>query len=168
MKSVGEIMALGRSFEEVLQKGIRMLQIGAHGICTTPFAFSDLEDALRNPTPKRIFAVAEAIRQGMTIEQINNMTGIDLWFLGKIKNIVDMSKELAEKKEGADLKKAKKYGFSDHEIGKFWGKEELEVRAFRKEKGILPVSKQIDTLAAEFPAKTNYVYLTYHGEKNDV
>ena len=168
MKSVGEIMALGRSFEEVLQKGIRMLQIGAHGLCTTPFEFDDLEDALKNPTPKRVFAVAQAMIQGYTLDQIHDMTGIDHWFLQKVENVVNMAKELKEKGTDADLAQAKKYGFSDHEIGKFWGMEELEVRAIRKERGITPVVKQIDTLAAEFPAKTNYMYLTYHGNHSDV
>lgn len=168
MKSVGEIMALGRSFEEVLQKGIRMLQIGAHGLCTTPFEFKDLEDSLKNPTPKRVFAVAQAVMNGYSLEKIHELTGIDNWFLQKIENIVNMAKELKEKGENANLAQAKKFGFSDHEIGKFWGKEELEVREIRKEKGILPVVKQIDTLAAEFPAKTNYLYLTYHGTKSDV
>ncbi|MBT4936287.1 carbamoyl-phosphate synthase large subunit [Candidatus Peregrinibacteria bacterium] len=184
MKSVGEIMALGRSFEEVLQKGIRMLQIGAHGVITTPFEFGDLDEELVNPTPKRVFAVAQAIIEGYSIEKIYEMTGIDPWFLHKIKNIVEMSdtlkteqsKLVSDKKGGEDdkrdcgpiMQKAKKMGFSDHEIGKFCGKEELEIRAIRKSYGVLPVVKQIDTLAAEFPAKTNYLYLTYHGEKHDV
>ncbi len=168
MKSVGEIMALGRSFEEVLQKGIRMLQIGAHGLCKTPFEFKDIDEELKNPTPKRVFAIAQAIIKGYSLEKINKITGIDLWFLQKLKNIIDMKKELETKKEKSDLKKAKMLGFSDHVIGYYWGKEELDVRKIRKKMGIIPVVKQIDTLAAEFPSKTNYLYLTYHGEKNDI
>ena len=183
MKSVGEIMALGRSFEEVLQKGIRMLQIGAHGVITTPFEFGDLDEELLNPTPKRVFAVAQAVIQGYSIEKIYEMTGIDPWFLHKIKNIVEMSETLKKEQKkltenganssekqncGPIMEEAKKMGFSDHEIGKFCGKEELEIREIRKSYGVLPVVKQIDTLAAEFPAKTNYLYLTYHGEKHDI
>ena len=182
MKSVGEIMALGRSFEEVLQKGIRMLQIGAHGIIHTPFEFSNLDEELQNPTPKRVFAVAQAILQGYSIEKLYDMTGIDPWFLYKIQNIIDTSKNLKKeqniskasddkeetKKYKALLFQAKQRGFSDHEIGKFCNKKELEIRSIRKSYGICPSVKQIDTLAAEFPAKTNYLYLTYHGEKNDI
>lgn len=167
MKSVGEIMALGRSFEEVLQKGIRMLQIGAYGLSTTPFTFGSLDEELKNPTPKRVFAIAQAILKGYSVEKIQELTGIDPWFLQKIQNIVKTAEELKDKRESADLAQAKKFGFSDAEIGKFWGKDELEVREIRKSRGILPVVKQIDTLAAEFPAKTNYLYLTYHGRKSD-
>ncbi len=167
MKSVWEVMALGRSFEEVLQKGIRMIQIGAKGLCFTPFEFNDIEEELANPTPKRVFAVAKAVHDGMTLEKINKITGIDMWFLQKIKNIVKMRGELKEEQENANLEQAKKLGFSDYEIWKYWDKDELEIRKIRKDKWILPITKQIDTLAAEFPAKTNYLYITYHWDKDD-
>jgi len=168
MKSVGEIMALGKSFEEVLHKGLRMLQIGVHGLCKSPFSFKNLEIELKQPTPKRIFAIAQALQKGYLVEKICELTGIDPWFIEKLKNIVDMATELKEKQQKADLKKAKKLGFSDSEIGKYWNMSELEVRAIRKSKQIKPVVKQIDTMAAEFPAKTNYLYMTYHGSKSDV
>ncbi|MBI5414035.1 carbamoyl-phosphate synthase (glutamine-hydrolyzing) large subunit [Candidatus Peregrinibacteria bacterium] len=176
MKSVGEIMALGRNFEEALQKGLRMLQIGAHGITHHPFQVGDIRKALENPTPTRIFAVYEALKKGMTVQEIANITKIDEWFLGKLKRILSTERKIQEK--GMDLfsdpglfSHAKKEGFSDAQISKILGEErisESDVRAKRKKLGILPVVKQIDTLAAEFPAKTNYLYLTYHGIKNDV
>lgn len=172
MKSVGEIMALGRSFEEVMQKGLRMLQVGMHGFAANEdikIEEAKLKEGIEHPTPKRILVIAEALRQGWTVEKISKISGIDQWFLDKLKNIVDLEKEIAAKKSlDKDLmRKAKKKGFSDKQIGFLIGKEELEVRSERKKMGILPAIKQIDTLAAEYPAKTNYLYLTYHGEKND-
>jgi len=175
MKSVGEIMALGRNFEEVLQKGLRMLQIGAQGISHHPFSYDDIKEELVNPTPLRVFAVYEALKMGMSIDEIHELTRIDNWFLEKIQRI--LTKELKIKEEGlteSNLKSAKKEGFSDSQISKiceenFPGKypDEMDIRAKRKEWGIIPVTKKIDTLAGEFPAKTNYMYMTYHGTKND-
>lgn len=173
MKSVGEIMALGRSFEEVVQKGLRMLQVGLHGLVANEdvrLETEELENDIKFPTPKRILVVAEAIRQGWTTEKISKLSGIDLWFLDKLKNIVETSEKIKKAKEidkGLMLE-AKKKGFSDKQIGFIRKKEELEIRAERKKMGILPSIKQIDTMAAEYPANTNYLYLTYHGNKNDV
>ena len=173
MKSVGEIMALGRSFEEVMQKGLRMLQIGLHGLVaneSVDFRGNGLEEAISVPTPRRMLAIAEALHKGWTTEKIHKLSGIDLWFLDKLKNIVDISEELkkSKKMEGSLVRRAKQAGYSDHQIGDFTGMKELEVRAARKRLGIMPVVKQIDTLAAEWPATTNYLYLTYHGTEDDV
>ena len=175
MKSVGEIMALGRSFEEVMQKGLRMLQIGLHGfVANEGLEFvgtgTELEEAIRVPTPRRMLAVAEALRQGWDVKKINKLSGIDLWFLDKLKNIVEVGETLREEGtvEFDELQRAKRAGFSDHQIGSLVGKRELEIREIRKKMGILPVIKQIDTLAAEYPSQTNYLYLTYHGTRDDV
>ncbi|MDP2624944.1 MAG: carbamoyl-phosphate synthase (glutamine-hydrolyzing) large subunit, partial [Candidatus Peregrinibacteria bacterium] len=175
MKSVGEIMALGRSFEEVMQKGLRMLQIGLHGfVANEGLEFvgtgTELEEAIRVPTPRRMLAVAEALRQGWDVKKINKLSGIDLWFLDKLKNIVEVGETLREEGtvEFDELQRAKRAGFSDHQIGSLVGKRELEIREIRKKMGILPVIKQIDTLAAEYPSQTNYLYLTYHGTQDDV
>ena len=176
MKSVGEIMALGRTFEEVLQKGLRMLHIGAHGIAVHPYVFDNLKDALANPTPLRIFAIYEALAQGMTTDQVHEITKIDTWFLAKIERIVRTCAALSEADySNTDalsslLREAKKNGFSDAAIEKIWNgkRTEEDIREMRKSMGIVPVVKKIDTLAAEFPAETNYLYFTYHGEKNDI
>ncbi|MBU0757156.1 MAG: carbamoyl-phosphate synthase (glutamine-hydrolyzing) large subunit [Nanoarchaeota archaeon] len=169
MKSVGEIMAIGRSFEETLQKGIRMLNIGMEGLSGTGSIFKDIEDELANPTDRRVFAVYEALKKGYSVEKIHNITKIDPWFLFKIKNIVDIGKSLNSKNFDAErLLTAKQAGFSDKQIGNLIGKKEIAVRDIRKKMKILPVIKQIDTLAAEFPAETNYLYMTYNGIKNDV
>jgi carbamoyl-phosphate synthase large subunit len=175
MKSVGEIMALGRSFEEVMQKGLRMLQIGLHGLVANEgLEFvgtgKELEEAIAVPTPRRMLAVAEALRQGWAPERINKLSGIDLWFLDKLKNIVDIGETLREKEtlEHGLVLKSKRAGFSDHQIGSLVGKRELEVRDIRKKMNIVPSIKQIDTLAAEYPAQTNYLYMTYHGDQDDV
>lgn len=171
MKSVGEIMALGRNFEEVLQKGLRMLQIGVHGITHHPFHYNDLEKELANPTPLRIFAIYEALKKGMTTKKIHEITKIDQWFLEKIERI--LKKEQKILKNGLtkeSLLEAKKEGFSDSQISKILPAQypdEMDVRRKRKELGILPVSKKIDTLAGEFPAQTNYMYITYHGEESE-
>ncbi len=175
MKSVGEIMALGRNFEEVLQKGLRMLQIGAHGITHHPFSYSDLKSSLANPTPLRIFAVYEALKSGISIDEIHKLTRIDNWFLEKIQRILTKEQKLqSEGMTPETLRAAKKEGFSDSQVSKileekFPGEypDEMDVRKKRKEWGIVPVTKKIDTLAGEFPAKTNYMYMTYHGVKND-
>jgi len=173
MKSVGEIMALGRSFEEVIQKGLRMLQVGIHGLVANRnirIEDKDVERAIKLPTPKRILVLAHALNNGMSIEKISKLSGIDKWFLSKLKNIVDTQKELAkaDKLDRELLLKAKKQGFSDKQIAVLTGTKAKDIRAKRKRLQILPVIKQIDTMGAEYPAKTNYLYLTYHGTKNDV
>jgi len=178
MKSVGEIMALGRSFEEVLQKGLRMLQVGMHGLVANEdvkIRSDRLREDIEKPTPKRILVIAQALKEGVSVEDIAKWSGIDHWFLDKMKNIVDMEKVIADddgKFEGEEgfetLDKAKKSGFSDKQIGFLVGREELAVRDVRQKAGIVPYAKQIDTLAAEYPAKTNYLYMTYHGDKHDV
>ena len=182
MKSVGEVMAIGRTFEEAIQKGIRMIGQGMHGFVENKeLVIPDVDKALREPTDKRIFVISKAMRAGYTINQIHELTKIDKWFLQKLMNIMNTSKELHAvdglENLGADLlRKAKVQGFSDFQIGRAVGLEKTmeieeainEVRAFRKKLGVVPVVKQIDTLAAEYPAQTNYLYLTYSGVANDV
>ena len=183
MKSVGEIMAIGRSFEEAIQKGLRMIGIGAHGFAANKeFKTEDLESSLINPTDNRIFAVAEAFNQGYTVDEVHDLTKIDRWFLDKLKNIHDLELELAKVKQPEQLSdelllESKKAGFSDFQIARLiydtkhigeTDDEILKVREVRKARTIVPVVKQIDTLAAEYPAQTNYLYLTYHGSENDV
>ncbi|MEG1617808.1 MAG: carbamoyl-phosphate synthase (glutamine-hydrolyzing) large subunit, partial [Bacteroidales bacterium] len=182
MKSVGEVMAIGRNFEEAIQKGLRMIGQGMHGfVGNKELKIEDIDKALREPTDKRIFVISKAFRQGYTIDQIHDLTKIDRWFLQKLHNIMVTANELEAyetlKEVPADLiKKSKQQGFSDFQIGRSVLKEEmteaeqtiLEIRAMRKEYGITPVVKQIDTLAAEYPAQTNYLYLTYNGDFNDV
>ena len=181
MKSVGEVMAIGRTFEEAIQKGLRMIGQGAHGfVANKDIVVDDIERALREPTDKRIFIIAKAFEAGYTIDQIHELTKIDKWFLNKLYNIHITGSRLAEANsvEQLDLellKRAKREGFSDFQIGKIIYKEKLDteaamdiIRAKRKANGIVPVVKQIDTLAAEFPAKTNYLYLTYNGTHNDI
>ncbi len=173
MKSVGEIMALGRSFEEVMQKGLRMLFIGLHGLVANEkwqMSFKNLKKEISEPTPKRILAVAAALDAGWTPKKINKLSGIDIWFLDKLKNIVDTKKKLETTKILSEelLREAKKHGFSDRQIATLRGKTEMDIRKARKAKKITPAVKQIDTMAAEFPAKTNYLYLTYHGDKDDI
>lgn len=171
MKSVGEVMAIGRTFEEVLQKAIRMLQVGMYGVVCNDISFDDLEQELKSPTDKRIFAIAEAINR-FSIDEIHALTNIDRWFLYKIKNIADMEKEI-QKQDFRSFSKellirAKQLGFSDKQIALLLKKEELDVRKKRAKHGIRPFVKQIDTLAAEYPAQTNYLYLTYNGSEDDV
>ncbi len=173
MKSVGEIMALGRSFEEVIQKGLRMLQIGMQGFSGNKSIYlteQKIEDGLVNATPRRILAIYEALCQGWSTEKISQLTGIDEWFLGKLENIVKHEGKLKKEKtlSDSDLLEAKKLGFSDKQIGDIYKKSEIEIRTDRIGRGILPVTKQIDTLAAEYPSNTNYLYLTYHGTENDM
>ena len=173
MKSVGEVMALGRNFEEALQKGLRMIQIGAYGLTHHPFTFDDIEKSVTVPTPRRIFALGEAINQGYSVEKLYKMTGVDPWFLSKLANIEKLTKNLKKFKTIKAITKdfmreLKQGGFSDVQIGKLVGEKELEVRKYRKKLGVIPFTKQIDTLAAEFPAKTNYLYMTYWGDKDDV
>jgi len=176
MKSVGEIMALGRSFEEVLQKGLRMLQIGAHGITHHPFEIGNIRKELLEPTPRRIFAIYEAMHKGMSVKEIADITKIDSWFLQKIANIVATEKEISTVgknllQDKKLMRMAKENGFSDTQLSKVLGMKNIateDVRAARKKLKVTPVVKQIDTLAGEFPAKTNYLYLTYHGSVHDI
>ena len=182
MKSVGEVMAIGRTFEEALQKGLRMIGQGMHGFVENKeLVIPDIEKALHEPTDRRIFVISKAFRAGYTIDQIHELTKIDKWFLQKLYAIIQTANEL-EACESVKaiptplLRQAKKQGFSDFQIARAIFKEHLDdaeraslqVRQDRKYRGILPVVKQIDTLAAEYPAQTNYLYLTYNGTENDV
>jgi carbamoyl-phosphate synthase large subunit len=173
MKSVGEVMAIGRSFEEALQKATRMLQIGMYGVVgNESYSFEDLENELRQPTDERLFGIAEAVKKGWSIDRIHQLTKIDRWFLTKIAAIVALEGRLRGHTLAAlprDLvAEAKRKGFSDKQIAILTGSEELDVRAKRERLKIRPAVKQIDTLAAEYPARTNYLYLTYHGTEDDV
>ena len=171
MKSVGEVMALGRSFEEALQKAVRMLNIGCTGLFPSHLEFTDIDAEVKRPTPRRIFAIAEALRSTWTPEQINIATGIDMWFLNRMHDCAKIAKEFTELKNKPSKKlmqQAKKAGFSDTSIGKLTETITEDVRSIRKEMGIAPVIKQVDTLAGEFPAQTNYLYLTYHGNEHDI
>lgn len=181
MKSVGEVMSIGRSMEETLQKGLRMIGQGAHGFVENKeLEITDIEEELQNPTDKRVFVIAEAMLAGYTIDQIHDLTKIDKWFLNKLANIVETDKELhkynaIEQLPDELLWTAKKQGFSDFQIQRavYADAPDIEanqdiIRTYRKSKGIVPVVKQIDTLAAEFPANTNYLYLTYNGTVNDI
>lgn len=184
MKSVGEVMAIGRTFEEAIQKGLRMIGQGMHGFVENKeLVIPDIDKALHEPTDKRIFVISKAFRAGYTIDQVHELTKIDKWFLQKLMNIMNTSEELHQwgnnHKQIADLpadllKQAKRQGFSDFQIARAIGYEgdmedgSLYVRNYRKSQGIVPVVKQIDTLAAEYPAQTNYLYLTYSGTANDV
>ena len=173
MKSVGEVMAIGRSYEEVLQKAIRMLDTGMNGlVCNNKIEFEDINKEMKKPTDKRMFAIVKAMESGYSIEEIHQLTKVNPWFLYKMKNIVDTKKKLAEYPFGklppSILKEAKLEGFSDQQIALITQTDELTVRSRRQDLGIIPYVKQIDTLAAEYPAKTNYLYLTYHGEEDDL
>ena len=174
MKSVGEVMAIGRSFEEAIQKGLRMIGQGANGfVCNKPFRREDLDDALKTPTDTRIFAIAAAFEAGYTVDRIHELTKIDRWFLCKLAGIENTYRELESCKKLTDigfdlLKKAKCQGFSDIQIARVLGTPEAKVRELRAFLGLRPHVKQIDTLAAEFPSSTNYLYLTYNGETDDV
>ena len=183
MKSVGEVMAIGRTFEEVIQKGLRMIGQGKHGfIENREMKVSDLDNALKEPTDKRIFAIETAFRKGYDVDRIHELTKIDKWFLYKLQNLIVTDEELSKynsiEEIPADLlRTAKEQGFSDFQVARAVIKEQinergeaanLEVRALRKKLGILLVVKQIDTLAAEYPAQTNYLYLTYNGTENDI
>ena len=172
MKSVGEVMAIGRKFEEALQKALRMLEIGAVGLVANSWRpHADLEGELREPTDLRIFAIAEALEAGIPVARIHELTHIDAWFLHKMANIVAIGGELRRAKRRLPtelLRRAKEHGFSDLQIARLSGKSEAEVRSLRKRRGVVPVVKQIDTLAAEYPAHTNYLYLTYNGAEDDL
>ena len=169
MKSVGEVMALGRTFEEALQKAIRMLNIGQEGLFPHTLSFADLSHALHCPTPQRIFAIAEAFAQQWSVEHVASLTKIDRWFLERIQYCVRVGEDLAGKRgEREQFLRAKRAGFSDSGIAILCQSTPEKIREQREEAGIRPSVKQIDTLAGEFPAQTNYLYLTYHGTENDV
>ncbi len=182
MKSVGEIMAIGRSFEEVIQKGLRMVGQGTHGfVGNQPLKGLDIEEELKNPTDKRVYAIAEGFDKGMTVKDIHDLTKIDNWFLEKLYHIFTIKNKLSEHnkiEEVSDdlLLEAKQAGFSDFQIARLVFKDKtrkmedqnLEVREHRKKHGLTPVVKQIDTMAGEFPAQINYLYITYNGSSNDV
>src|SRR5690554_1959878 len=182
MKSVGEIMAIGRTFEEAIQKGIRMVGQGMHGfVANQPLKNTDVRKELSEPTDQRIFSIAEGFEQGLDVEEIHQLSKIDRWFLDKLKNIHELKNELKnfnnlESLPDALLLRAKQMGYSDFQLARLVLKtpalqmEEgiTKVRSHRKKRAILPVVKQIDTLAGEFPAKINYLYLTYNGKENDV
>ena len=181
MKSVGEIMSIGRSFEEIIQKGLRMIGQGMHGfVGNDELHFDDLDKELSRPTDLRIFSIAQAMEEGYTIERIHDLTKIDPWFLGKLKNIVDYKAKLSTYNKVEDIpadvmREAKILGFSDFQIARFvlnptgnMEKENLAVRAHRKSMGILPAVKRINTVASEHPELTNYLYMTYAVEGYDV
>ncbi len=183
MKSVGEVMAIGRTFEEAIQKGLRMIGQGMHGFVENKeLKIDDIDAALREPTDKRVFIISKAMHKGYTIDQIHELTKIDKWFLEKLKHIIDIDEALqrctsVNVLDKELLRTAKVYGFTDFQIARAVGLEKemsnmhkaaLVVRNLRKSYGILPVVKQIDTLAAEYPAQTNYLYLTYSGVASDV
>ena len=182
MKSVGEIMSIGRSFEEMIQKGLRMIGQGMHGFVGNDHTkFENLDDELQNPTDLRIFAIAQALEEGYTVERIEQLTKIDIWFLERLKHIVDLKHELMkynkmEELPDALLKEVKVCGFSDFQIARFvlkpqngnMEKENLAVREYRKQKGIVPAVKRIPTVASEHPELTNYLYFTYAVEGHDI
>ena len=181
MKSVGEVMAIGRTFEEAIQKGLRMIGQGAHGfVANKEIKVEDIDKALKEPTDNRIFVISKAFKAGYTIDQIHDLTKIDKWFLYKLYNIILTDRELYALDSETELteellRKAKCQGFSDFQIGRLIFKDKLDIddamakiRRYRKFLNVIPVVKQIDTLAAEFPAQTNYLYLTYNGTENDV
>ena len=182
MKSVGEVMAIGRNFEEAIQKGLRMIGQGMHGFVENKeLQIPDLDAALREPTDKRVFVISKAMHKGYTVDQIHDLTKIDRWFLNKLKHIIDIDEALKRRNintlDKELLREAKVYGFTDFQIARAVGLEGEEqnmhkamliVRQLRKGFGIVPVVKQIDTLAAEYPAQTNYLYVTYAGVASDV
>ena len=182
MKSVGEVMAIGRNFEEAIQKGLRMIGQGMHGfVANKEFSDIDIDEALSHPTDKRIFVIAHALHKGYSVERIHELTKIDNWFLEKLQGIVNLEKQLDTYKNidavpDEILREAKQKGFSDFQLARTVLKpdsehieeEMMQVREARKKRGITPVIKQIDTLAAEYPAMTNYLYVTYNGTAHDV
>ena len=181
MKSVGEIMSIGKSFEEIMQKGLRMIGQGMHGfVGNNDVEFKDLDYELSNPTDLRIFAVAQALERGYTVERIYELTKIDPWFINALKNIVDFTNVLGEYKKVEEipadvLMRAKSLGFSDFQIARYtenpsgnMEKDNLKVRSHRKKLGVLPTVKRINTVASEYPDLTNYLYITYDGKDNDI
>lgn len=173
MKSVGEVMAIGRKFEEAIQKAIRMLETGAHGLVANQnLKYENLKRELKKPTEERIFVVVQAIKEGYSINRIHKLSHIDVWFLQKIKEVLEIEKQLSKYKLNSTprelLRMAKQAGFSDKQIGIITKSNQHNVRLYREKNKIRPVIKQIDTLGAEYPAQTNYLYLTYNGETDDI
>ncbi len=182
MKSVGEVMAIGRNFEEAIQKGLRMIGQGMHGFVENKeLEIPDIDKSLREPTDKRVFVISKAMHKGYSVDEIHELTKIDRWFLNKLKHIIDIDERLKKCNvntlDKALLREAKVYGFTDFQIARAVNLEKeignmhkamLVIRSLRKNYGILPVVKQIDTLAAEYPAQTNYLYVTYAGVKSDI
>ncbi len=168
MKSVGEVMALGRSFPEALQKGLRMLNIGADGLTAHPYDFKDPLEEIRHATDRRIFALYEALKSGVSVARLHDLSKIDRWFLDHLAGIAQTERSLAKPLTEKLLKTAKQQGFADKVIARAKGTTEKAIRTKRQKLGILPIVKQIDTLAGEFDATTNYLYATYHGAAHDV
>tara|TARA_Y100000310_G_scaffold189168_1_gene189145 strand:- start:1018 stop:4212 length:3195 start_codon:yes stop_codon:yes gene_type:complete len=172
MKSVGEVMAIGRKFEETLQKAVRMLEIGFQGVTGTGIKFKDVLESVRKPTDKRLYALVEALKQNISVDKLYDTCKVDKWFLHKLKHIVDLEKSIGVHDVKTVTKEmlldAKKLGFSDKRIGGLLGVSELEIRKLRLQYDVTPKVNQIDTLAAEFPAVTNYLYLTYNSTEDDV
>lgn len=170
MKSVGEVMSIGRTFEESIQKALRMISVGMHGLTQNTITFENLKLELKLPTDRRIFAIGKALKENFSIDKIYDLTKIDRWFLCKLKNIIDCEKALESPKNLKPdlLIKAKKMGFSDYQIAKIRKSDLNKIRNLRKKNNIFPFVKQIDTLAAEYPANTNYLYLTYNAAEHDI
>jgi carbamoyl-phosphate synthase large subunit len=178
MRSVGEVMAIGRCFEEALQKAVRMLDIGKIGLVCNPEDFEPepeerIRDELANPTDERLYKISKALRMGISVEEIYRLSGIDPFFLNKIKNMLNMEDKLrnlnlGEASAAEVIREAKRIGFSDEQIAVCQGTDEDTIRKYRKNNSIIPAVKQIDTLAAEYPAKTNYLYMTYGGDEDDI
>ncbi|KAK5078303.1 Carbamoyl-phosphate synthase [Lithohypha guttulata] len=172
MKSVGEVMAIGRTFEEAIQKAIRSVDFHNLGFSENPNPLMSIDDELQTPSDQRMFAIANAMHAGYSVDKIWEMTQIDKWFLYRLKGLSDFAKYMSKYSLGSVtptlLKQAKQLGFSDRQLARYWNSNELAVRRLRVENGVQPVVKQIDTVAAEFPAYTNYLYLTYNGSESDV
>ncbi|GAB4363809.1 MAG: carbamoyl-phosphate synthase (glutamine-hydrolyzing) large subunit [Calditrichia bacterium] len=173
MKSVGEVMAIGRKFEEALQKAIRMLEIGANGlVANNGYQFEDVKKELKRPTEKRLFAIPQALSQGMTVDKIHRLTHIDRWFLHKINRVVQLGQQIRRYERnqlpGELLLEAKQAGFSDKQIALLTGCSQKDIRELRHQMGVQVYIKQIDTLSAEYPAQTNYLYLTYNASEDDI
>jgi carbamoyl-phosphate synthase large subunit len=172
MKSVGEVMSIGRNFEEAFQKAIRMLDIGIEGLSVEDMKFDDLDASIKTPNDKRMFAIARALENGYSLERLYELSKVNKWFLNKLNNIVQLGVKLkSQSMQHLDkelIDKAKKTGFSDRQIAKFVASDELSVRQLRIKHGVIPRVKQIDTLAAEYPAVTNYLYCTYHATEDDI
>nr|HQV34487.1 carbamoyl phosphate synthase large subunit [Calditrichia bacterium] len=170
MKSVGEVMAIGRKFEEALQKALRMLETGAQGLVANNFQFEDIDKELAEPTEERIFAIAKALENGYEIDHIHKLSHIDRWFLYKLDNIVNIRKTIVE---NPDLPRdvmllAKQHGFSDKQLAILTKRNQNDIRALRQKEDIRPFIRQIDTLGAEYPAQTNYLYLSYNGVEDEI
>ncbi len=171
MKSVGEVMAIGRTFEEALQKAIRMLENGPSGFAGTHYNFEDLDTVIQQPTDLRLFAIDEALRRGYSVKKIHRLSHINTWFLSRLRALIDLEQELEQAGWPPDedlLRRLKQNGFADKQIAAICGKKEEHIRTLRQKLNLFPVLKQIDTLAAEYPAQTNYLYFTYNGMENDV